>query len=581
MMSAAVKKVPNCVLSVYPLTQDFKARIADLAGPSAILLTVGELRQKGLVGMVRHLRSHRVDRVYLPLEGGEGTALLPVLKMLAGLMSSRGVLVVGSDQQVERVKRSEALGSAVQLVRASWQSRSKMRRAALDVERLLKQPRIESRRPSRWNLLYLNANLWFGVKAGGSIGHVSGVINALVEAGHPVELASAGGRVLVREPATYTPLVPPAHFGLPWEYNFYRFHHDVVEQTTRIAEARDFGFIYQRLSICNFSGVEVSRRLGKPLILEYNGSEVWVAKNWGQPLRSQDLAEKVEQVNLRHAHLVVTISDVLRDELLARGVPPERIVTYPNCIDPATFDPERYRPDAIAALRQRHGIAQDAIVTTFVGTFGQWHGASVLAAAVREILDRHGDWASAKKLHFLFVGDGLKMPEVRKALGPHVEGPHVTMAGLVPQDQAPLYLAASDILAAPHVPNADGSRFFGSPTKLFEYMAMSKPIIASDLDQIGEVLSGSIRAGSLPAAHEQPADSPTALLAAPGSAAEIVAGVRFLVERPDWRRKLGANARRLALNKYTWHHHVAAILERATSLGLATDVAAPQEKAAT
>ncbi len=57
------------------------------------------------------------------------------------------------------------------------------------------------------------------------------------------------------------------------------------------------------------------------------------------------------------------------------------------------------------------------------------------------------------------------------------------------QSEAPTYLAISDIVVSPTVPNPDGSPFFGSPTKLFEYMAMGKPIVASDLDQIGEVLT--------------------------------------------------------------------------------------------
>ena len=52
----------------------------------------------------------------------------------------------------------------------------------------------------------------------------------------------------------------------------------------------------------------------------------------------------------------------------------------------------------------------------------------------------------------------------------------------------PSLLDACDILVSPHVPLDAGAEFFGSPTKLFEYMAMGKGIVASRLGQIGEVL---------------------------------------------------------------------------------------------
>jgi glycosyltransferase involved in cell wall biosynthesis len=48
----------------------------------------------------------------------------------------------------------------------------------------------------------------------------------------------------------------------------------------------------------------------------------------------------------------------------------------------------------------------------------------------------------------------------------------------------------------------------------------------------------------------------------PGDEQELSDGIRFLVDRPDWRRVLGANARRLATERYTWDAHVAAILAR-------------------
>src|SRR5207342_2849964 len=160
---------------------------------------------------------------------------------------------------------------------------------------------------------------------------------------------------------------------------------------------------------------------------------------------------------------------------------------------------------------------------TFVGTFGQWHGADVLARAIRRMCDTDAEWMRRSKLRFVLVGDGLKMPLVREILG-DVCDPFVTLTGLVPQADAPAYLAASDLLLSPHVANADGSRFFGSPTKLFEYMAMGKAIVASDLDQIGDVLK-----------HGE-----TAWMVPPADVGALTDGMDRLVRDPALRGALGA-----------------------------------------
>jgi glycosyltransferase involved in cell wall biosynthesis len=103
------------------------------------------------------------------------------------------------------------------------------------------------------------------------------------------------------------------------------------------------------------------------------------------------------------------------------------------------------------------------------------------------------------------------------------------------------YLDASDILVSPHVPMPDGSRFFGSPTKLFEYMAMGKAIVASRLDQLAEVLE-----------HER-----TALLVAPGNAEELAQAIRRLALNPAERESLGAAARQAAVEHHDWARNVA------------------------
>jgi glycosyltransferase involved in cell wall biosynthesis len=558
----------DIILTNYPLSRDFQERLMAIVAPEVLRLSVGELRQRPFGQMLKYLRSLKADRLLLPVEDENGSALLPVLKLLASVIPARAIYLVQSDFRLKQILRRETAVSLLRLVGASLASRLATARARRQVSRLLREVRITVGKASGRSMMYLNANLWFGVKAGGSVGHISGVVNALSQNGYAVDFVSCGGRLLVGEAARYTQLKPPAHFGLPWELNYYRFHFNVVEQVKKLCIDRPFGFIYQRLSIANYSGVVLSRQLGIPLVLEYNGSEAWIARNWGRPLREQALAEQVEEANLRHAHLVVTISDVLREELLERGVAPERIVTYPNCIDPEMFDSARFSAQEIAELRNRHGIHGDAVVVTFVGTFGQWHGTEVLAQAIRQLIDDHQDWMEAKKVHFLLVGDGLKMPDVRKILGEHAHGPFVTLTGLVAQHEAPLYLAASDILSSPHVSNADGTKFFGSPTKLFEYMAMGKAIVASDLDQIGDVLQNAIRLASKESEVESESKGRVAVLVKPGNPDELAQAIRMLTERQSLRSVLGNGARHLAIEHYTWKSHVAAILAGARAVNI-------------
>jgi glycosyltransferase involved in cell wall biosynthesis len=269
---------------------------------------------------------------------------------------------------------------------------------------------------------------------------------------------------------------------------------------------------------------------------------------------------------LRNSDDIITVSDVLASELVSRGIPKRRIVSYPNCIDPLMFDPVRFTAEGHAALRRKLNIEPDAIVATFVGTFGQWHGADVLAIAIADLIRDHAQWLEANNVVFVLVGDGVKMPIVRRTLAEVNGDSFVRLVGLVPQADAPSYLAASDILLSPHVQNADGTNFFGSPTKLFEYMAMGKAIVASRLDQIGHVLAGSLDAAALPSAFD-PSSEAVGVLGRPGEVAELINGIRFCTENRNWRDRLGANARARALSRYTWQHHVDAILKGLDRVG--------------
>jgi glycosyltransferase involved in cell wall biosynthesis len=294
-------------------------------------------------------------------------------------------------------------------------------------------------------------------------------------------------------------------------------------------------FLYQRHVAFSVAGALLSRRLQVPLILEYNGSEVWVADHWDpNPLRIW--IKLCEEVTLQCAARVVVVSEVLREQLLQRGIEEDRIRVNPNGVDPDYFYPGRGR----ASGRKQLEVGADEVLIGFVGSFSLWHGIEVLQQAIVKLLSS----GPRCRLRFVLMGDGLLHGEMRTALAEYEATGGVIFTGLLPRDKVAEYLDASDILVSPHIPMPDGSKFFGSPTKLFEYMAMGKGIVASRLDQIAEVLE-----------HDQ-----TAWLVTPGDVDELAEAILRLSQDPVKRSALGSAARRTAVERHCWSHNVACAL---------------------
>ncbi len=173
----------------------------------------------------------------------------------------------------------------------------------------------------------------------------------------------------------------------------------------------------------------------------------------------------------------------------------------------------------------------------------------MLADAFGRMLANNPDLGARVRL--LLIGDGGKMPLVREILQRSGAIERTILTGTVPQPEAPDYLAAADVFASPHVPNPDGTPFFGSPTKLFEYMAMGRAIIASNLDQIGEILT-----------HGE-----TAFLVPPADADALAEGMAVLARDAELRHRLGAAARNRCLADFTWEQHTKRILDALRQVG--------------
>ena len=289
-------------LAAYPLSGAFRADLERLAGEAVEIYALPELRRLGAPALLRTLVSLR-GRCLLPLEDPTSEPLLPILEGLATATRARSIAIVRPGGAVEPTSRRRGAAHAVTLMSATAHAQAALRLAARETEALLRAPRADVA-PSGRRALFLNPNLWFGVKAGGSIAHVAGVVNALHERGYEVELATAPEPIGVDASVSVRRLQAPATYALPVESNLYRFGRTVPAQ---LRDVRTPSFVYQRHAVGSYAGAVLARRLGVPLVLEYNGSEVWVARNWGRPLRYEGLALAAEEASLRHARLVVTI----------------------------------------------------------------------------------------------------------------------------------------------------------------------------------------------------------------------------------------------------------------------------------
>ncbi len=393
--------------------------------------------------------------------------------------------------------------------------------------------------PDNRSVSFIRSDHWFNIRSGGSVGHLAGVIGGLRNLGYRVNVASSDYLVQVPEDDDFHVFPPAAPIGgnLPTMTDFL-YSRQLSRQINQHWRTWIPSFIYQRYSLGDYSGVLLQQQHAVPYVCEYNGPLVWVARNWGKrKIIHEKLVERIELLNLNAADLIVAVSKPLRDELMERGIDPSKILVNPNGVNPDTYSPDVDGSE----VRNRYGLEGKTVIG-FIGTMGPWHGAEVLAEAFGRLLRESPD---RDDIRLMLIGDGSKMGEIREAIERHDASRACILPGVIPQDEGPTYLAACDVLASPHVPNPDGTAFFGSPTKLFEYMATGRGIVASRLDQIGEILE-----------HGR-----TAWLVEPANADALKEGLKHLLNNRQTRDALGNAARREVVQKYTWTQHVAGIMD--------------------
>ena len=451
--------------------------------------------------------------------------------------------------------------SPFKLLRAWLELNKSLRRAKSYMTFVGNEKSIDNALDVNSNVIYLKTNLSFGAKAGGSIGHISGVVNSLalktnlsyISAEAPIMLNESIDKIIIE--------LDSVVYSIPYELNLLKLNNAFIDAIEQLIASSRVDVLYQRLTRFNITAAYLSSKYNIPYILEYNGSEVWIQNNWGnKKLKYFQLALDMEEYALKSSDVIITVSEVLKDELIDRGVNEEKIVFYPNGVDRKIYDYKRFGNDTKLLLREKLGFSQEDKIFTFIGTFGVWHGVLFLAEAIIKLVEEYEYELKKYNVKFLLIGDGLLGSEIRTMLSSVLIKKYVKFTGLIKQEEAPEYLSISDCFLSPHIKQK--TRFIGSPTKLFEYMSFAKPIIASNLDQLGDIFEYKILASNLN--NYSLIGNESAILFEPGDYDQFVKSVLFAASyNLDF---LGFNAYNLVEGKYTWDNHVDKILDKYNSL---------------
>jgi glycosyltransferase involved in cell wall biosynthesis len=198
-----------------------------------------------------------------------------------------------------------------------------------------------------------------------------------------------------------------------------------------------------------------------------------------QPVRAHALNRWLYR---RATHRVVTVTEAIRRQYVAAGlVPAARVEALPGGVDV-----ERFRPDVDgAAFRASLGVAAEVPLIGCVSGLRVMKGHTVLIEAAA-LLARHGP-----PFHVAFIGGGAMEPRIRAAVAAAGLGERVSILGFVPD--LPRAMAAFDVAVYPPLESDGMSRV------LFEYLAMGKPVVASRVGVVPEILADGETALTVPA----------------------------------------------------------------------------------
>jgi glycosyltransferase involved in cell wall biosynthesis len=233
---------------------------------------------------------------------------------------------------------------------------------------------------------------------------------------------------------------------------------------------------------------------------------------------------KIKEQEIATLHLsdaILCPSNVTRDYIASLGLDRKRVAVIPNGVSPSDFSP--------SALPARAGRVP---VLLYIGTLADWQGLDVVVKALPNILEKQ-----AVELRVVGRGRSRQRKQLAKQIRKLGLEQSVIIQPAVPHHEVPALIAESDICLAPLGLNDRNVTQGACPIKVLEYMASSRPLVASNMPIVRELVR----------------EDMDALLFSPNDPADLARQVLALLNDYELSRRLADSATERALTKFTWH----------------------------
>jgi len=276
------------------------------------------------------------------------------------------------------------------------------------------------------------------------------------------------------------------------------------------------------------AALKAGRALGIPVVYEVRAFWEDAAVDHGTATENSlryRLTRALETHVLKRADQVICICEGLRQDIVARGVPADKVTVIPNAVDIAHFPMLGARD---AALEEKFGLGGKQVLG-FIGSFYAYEGLDLLLAAFPAILEQRPD------TRLLLVGGGPQERQLKEQAASLGIAEKIVFTGRVPHAQVPAYSSLVDAFVFPR--KSMRLTELVTPLKPLEAMAQGRVVLASDVGGHKELIEDG-RTGFLfrPDDVVDLARCAVDALADPAALGRIIANGRAFVEAErNWR----------------------------------------------